>query len=67
MIPCTDADVNCESCRCLLYELVFDPPSYGHKWVKRLPADVDTGELVEAFQVLDDMMRVYGMAHIGDS
>jgi hypothetical protein len=67
MVPYTALYGNGESCDALLRELILDPSPHCRKRVKRLPAGVDTGQPMKAFEVLDDMMAVGGLAHVGDS
>jgi hypothetical protein len=67
MIAFGGSNVNSESWAAFLSEFVFDPPSYGGQGVEGLPADVDAGQLVKTLEILDNMMRVGGPAHVGDS
>jgi hypothetical protein len=67
MVPSVVEDVNPESWCPLLRKLVLDPPSYRGERIERLSADVDAGQVMKTFEVLDDMMRVGGVAHVGNS
>ncbi len=61
MIASASEDVNPESSSGpLLYQFVLDPPSNGRKGIESPLADVDAGQLVEAFEILDDVVRVSG-------
>jgi hypothetical protein len=66
MIASAVEDVNPESYGSLLYELVFDPPSQGRQWVERLSADVDAGQVMPAFEILDDVAGIGAVAHVRD-
>jgi hypothetical protein len=67
MITSAGRNVNWGSYGPLLGEFLLDPPSHGDERVERSLADVDAGQLVETFEVFDDMMQVGAAAHVGDS
>ena len=67
MISFAAGDVNSESCGPLLGELLLDPPSHRRERVEGLPAGVDAGQVVEAFQIINDIVRIGARAHVWDS
>src|SRR4030042_4742821 len=66
MIAFAGSNVNSESWASLLCELLLDPPSYSDERIERSPANVDAGQLVKTFQILDNIVRVGAAAHVRD-